>query len=95
MGIRINKKLTLQERTVMVCPVCKKEFSEEFCFCSECGQKLKKETVKVYANISTKGISSMSVKTPYGTINTKGKITIPIAKGISYTTKIKGKKKKP
>lgn len=92
MGIRINKKIALQEKAVMLCPKCNCEFPIGTLFCTQCGQKLQKRSVKLYANVTARGISSISLKTPQGTINSKGSMSIPLGGGTSYTIPKRKKK---
>lgn len=88
MGINIKKRILVREEVLKKCEVCQKLYSAEENFCTECGSKLTSEKTKVYANWGKNGITSFSYKLPSGvTINSKGALTIPIAKGISYTTK--------
>ncbi|MBR1884209.1 MAG: hypothetical protein IJ809_04665 [Clostridia bacterium] len=94
MGINYSKRLPISTQKVKKCESCKKVFSEDANFCSACGKKLMTEKLSVYANIGKNGISSFSYKLPNGTtINSKGNITLKLAKGISYTTNSKPKKK--
>lgn len=93
MGVRINKKIALLNKAVMYCPTCKCEYHNEVKFCTKCGNKLQKRNTKVYANVSAKGITSFSLQTPLGTINSKGKASIPLGGGISYTTQTRKKRK--
>lgn len=90
MGINYRKRMLLREDVLMKCEHCKKVYSVDTKFCSNCGTKLISEKTKVYANIGKHGITSLSYKLPDGTtINSKGNITIPLANGISYTAKKK------
>lgn len=74
----------------MKCQKCDIIFAEDCKFCENCGTKLSQQKTKVYANMGKNGITSLSYKLPDGTtLNSKGNITIPMGKGISYTTKKK------
>lgn len=92
MGLNFKKRILVKEEVIKQCEQCKKVYSSEDCFCSNCGKKLSTQKTKVYANYGKKGITSFSYVLPNGTtINTKGNMTIPISKGISYTTKTNNK----
>lgn len=92
MGLNFRKKLLLREEVKMTCPSCKLAYDENLKFCSRCGQKLTRKTLKVYANIGNNGISSISYKTPDGiTFNSKGRTTFPLGNGLSYTSSSKKK----
>ena len=87
MGVNIRKKILLREEVIMTCSTCNLAFKEDSNFCSSCGKKLEKKTSKVYANMGKKGITSISYKTVDGiTINSRGSMTFPMGKGLSYTT---------
>ncbi len=88
MGLNFRKRILLRQEIVQRCSNCKKIYSSECIFCPECGNKLTSEKTQVYANFGSRGITSITYKLPDGTsINSKGSATIPIAKGLSYTTK--------
>lgn len=88
MGINYRKRILLKEDILKRCAPCQKVYSADINFCPTCGNKLISEKTKVYANWGKNGITSFSYKMPNGTtINSKGNMTIPIANGISYTTK--------
>lgn len=87
MGLNVRKRVLLREETIMICTNCKLAYNDNSNFCPSCGKKLLKKVSKVYANFGKSGITSISYKTPDGiTINSKGTTTIPISKGLSYTT---------
>lgn len=87
MGLNIHKKILLWEESIQICLNCKLAYDGDSFFCSKCGNKLIKKSSKVYANIGKSGITSISYKTPDGiTINSKGRTTIALSKGLSYTT---------
>lgn len=74
----------------MLCTECKIAYEEGSKFCSHCGAKLKERTSTIYANMGKHGITSISYKTSDGiTMNSNGKITFSLGKGISYTTSSK------
>ena len=88
MGLNFKKRILLKEEIIKQCEQCKIVYTSEDCFCSICGKKLSTQNTKVYANYGKNGITSFSYVLPNGTtINTKGNMTIPISKGISYTAK--------
>ncbi len=90
MGINVRKRFLLKEETIMICSNCKLAYDNNSNYCSSCGKKLSKKTSKVYANMGKNGITSISYKTADGiTINSKGITTIPLCKGLSYTSKNK------
>ena len=90
MGLKIRKKILLSETVFKRCNHCQLVFQENNNFCTSCGEKLISEKTKVYANIGKSGITSFSYKLASGiTINSKGNITFPLGKGVSYTTKMK------
>jgi len=76
----------------MFCPNCFIEFPIGTNFCTICGNKLQKHTSKLYANVTANGITSISLKTPQGTINSKGTMSIPLGNGVSYKTTSSDKK---
>ena len=84
MGINLKKRIALN--LTKHCPKCNLDFPSNFEFCTNCGTKLKNSSGNVYANIGKNGISSISVKQGNITVNSKGKVTVPIAPGISYTS---------
>ncbi len=72
------------------CDHCKKVFPENMNFCKTCGRKLTSQKTQVFANMGTKGITSITFKLANGvTINSKGNLTVPISTGISYKTRLK------
>jgi len=90
MGINYRKQILLKETILKSCEKCKKVYPEDSNFCNDCGSKLKAQKSKVYANMGKRGITSVTYKMPNGiTINSKGNMTIPLASGLSYTTKMK------
>lgn len=90
MGFNYKKRILLREEILRKCEHCKKIYAVDIKFCPSCGSKLISEKTKIYANFGKNGITSLSYKLPDGTtINSKGNMTIPIANGISYTTKKK------
>lgn len=90
MALNYRKRVLLSETILKNCENCKKVFPEECKFCQTCGSKLTSQRSKVYANVSAKGITSITYKLPNGvTINSKGKLTVPVAQGLSYSSKIK------
>lgn len=90
MGLNIRKKVVLGKKILMLCTECKIAYEEGSMFCSHCGVKLKKRTSTIYANMGKHGITSISYKTSDGiTMNSNGKITFSLGKGISYTTSSK------
>ena len=92
MGLNVRKKVLLSETVLKRCNHCKLVFQNDDSFCTSCGEKLISEKTKVYANIGKNGLTSFSYKLASGvTINSKGNITFPLGKGVSYTTKIRKK----
>lgn len=92
MGLNVRRKVLLRETAIMICSDCKLAYNADTNFCPSCGKKLSKKSSKVYVNIGKHGITSLSYKTADGiTINSKGNVTLPIGKGLSYT--ITSKKK--
>jgi len=87
MGLNVRKRILLQEKAIMICSNCKLAYDDTSNYCPSCGKKLIKKVSKVYANFGKSGITSISYKTPDGiTINSKGRTTIPLGNGLSYTT---------
>ena len=93
MGLNINRKIPIKEEFVKTCKNCNVDYDQDANFCSCCGKKLTKKSVsKVYANLGKNGISSISVKTTNGvTVNSKNKVTVPLGKGLSYTSNLNKK----
>lgn len=90
MGINFRKRVPLSETILMDCENCQKVFPADSKFCPTCGQKLISRKSTFYANLGKNGITSFSYKMANGiTINSKNVMTIPLAKGISYTTTMK------
>lgn len=90
MGLSIRKKVLLRQEVKKICKACKLMYSEDKNFCSQCGTKLATESTKVYANVSDKGVTSISYKMPDGTtINSKGNISKSLGNGLSYKTSLK------
>ena len=72
------------------CDKCKLVYNDDHDFCPKCGSKLISEKTAVYANLGKNGVSSFSYKLASGiTINSKGNVSFPLSKGVSYTTKLK------
>ena len=95
MGLNIKRRVLIREECLMKCEKCSIKYPEDDTFCPICGTKLTPHKTTIYANLGKNGITSYSYKLPDGTIiNSKGNITVPIANGISYTTKSNNKKKK-
>lgn len=90
MGININRRIPIEQEKR--CRKCNITYPSSFNFCTTCGQKLKSTQGRVYANMGKNGVSSISVKSGKVTVNSKGRITLKIAPGISYTSAIKKKK---
>ena len=68
-------------------------YSDDKLFCPKCGKSLKREKMQIFANMGKNGLTSFTYKLPDGTtINSKGNVTIPLAKGMSYTANTKKKK---
>ena len=89
MGFGFRGRTLLHEQITTRCTSCLKIYDSEKTFCPSCGSKLLIEKIKVYANWGKKGITSYSYKLPNGiTVNSKGTVTISLAKGITYTEKI-------
>lgn len=89
MGINIRKRVLIETIVSKKCPTCNKEFTADDDFCRYCGTKLTTQTTKVYANFGKRGITSYSYVLPGGkTINSKGKLTLSVGNGISFTQKI-------
>ena len=87
MGLNVRKKILLSETVLKRCEHCKLVFQNTDNYCANCGEELISEKTKVYANIGKRGITSFSCRLASGiTINSKGNITFPIGKGVSYTT---------
>lgn len=92
MGLNVRRKVLLRETAIMICSDCKLAYNADTNFCPSCGKKLSKKSSKVYVNIGKHGITSLSYKTADGiTINSKGNVTLPIGKGLSYTVTSKKK----
>lgn len=90
MSINFRGKLLVHEQITTRCTACQKIYDSEKTFCPTCGSKLLIEKIKVYANFGKKGLTSYTYKLPNGiSINSKGTITLALAKGISYTSKTK------
>ena len=90
MGLNFKKRILINETVFKNCENCKMIFPNESKFCTSCGSKLTQIKSQVYANMGKNGISSVSFKLANGiTINSKGNITVPIEKGVSYTHKNK------
>lgn len=88
MGINVRKRVRLHETILMNCKSCQRVFPKDYNFCPDCGDKLVPEKSSFYANLGKNGITSFSYKMANGiTINSKQTMTIPLTKGISYTTK--------
>ena len=72
----------------MNCESCKKVFSRDCAYCTECGAKLKAMKTQIFANYSKRGLTSFSYVLPNGvTINSKRGMTMSLGNGISYSTK--------
>lgn len=90
MGINFRSRVLIHEQTATRCEMCQKVYDGEKSFCPACGSKLLIEKIKVYANFGKKGLTSYTYKLPNGiSFNSKGTVTLPLAKGISYTSKTK------
>ena len=90
MGLIFRKQILLKETVLKNCENCKKVFPEDKNFCQCCGGKLSSQKTRVFANMGTKGITSVTFKLANGiTINSKGKLTVPLSTGLSYTTRLK------
>ena len=88
MAISFRGKKLLSEQVLMYCEACKKIFSQDCSYCSECGAKLKPSKTRVYANYSKNGLTSISYVLPNGvTINSKNGMTMSLGNGLSYNTK--------
>ena len=88
MGLNYRRRQLVSSTVLMNCKLCQKVFPKEAVFCPDCGNKLTAEKSEVYANFGKHGISSFSIKLPNGiTINSKKMVTVPLAKGLSYTIK--------
>lgn len=88
MGINYKARQLLSETVLMSCDACKKVFSQDCCYCPDCGAKLKSAKTKIYANYSKKGLTSISYVLPNGTtFNTNRGMTMSLGNGLSYTTK--------
>ena len=86
MGFNYRRRILLNEVVLPICEACKVTCNESDQFCPQCGKKLVFKKTKVFANIGKKGITSYSIVTSDGiTINSKGKTTIKLGNGISYT----------
>jgi predicted RNA-binding Zn-ribbon protein involved in translation (DUF1610 family) len=92
-GVRIRQKVLLSEESKMVCTSCNVDYPSTAKFCTRCGKKLVKRSSRVEANMTAKGLTSISIKTPDGTtFNSKGTVSKPLGKGISFQTSLrKGK----
>ncbi len=90
MGINVHTRLLLYEQVATRCTACQKVYDGEKRFCPTCGSKLLIEKIQVYANFGKKGLTSYTYRLPGGiSINSHGTMTLPLAKGISYTSKKK------
>lgn len=90
MGINLRSRVLIHEQTATRCAKCQKVYDGEKRFCPACGSELLIEKIKVYANFGKKGLTSYTYKLPNGiSFNSKGTMTLPLAKGISYTSKTK------
>lgn len=90
MGCNVRGRLLVHEETVGRCIKCQKIYDEEKSFCPTCGSKLLAEKIKIYANFGKSGLTSYTYKLPNGiSINSRGTMTLSLAKGISYTSKTK------
>lgn len=90
MGINFRRRVLLSETVLKNCEHCQKVFPEEMNFCETCGSKLTSQKTQVFANMGMRGITSITFKLANGiTINSKGKLTVPMSTGLSYTTRLK------
>ncbi len=90
MGFNVRSRLLVHEEPVGRCIECHKIYDGEKSFCPVCGSKLLIEKLKIYANFGKNGLTSYTYKLPNGiSINSRGTMTLSLAKGISYTSKIK------
>ena len=90
MGLNFRSRILIHEQVATRCEKCQKVYDSEKSFCPTCGSELLAEKLKVYANFGKKGITSYTYKLPNGiSFNSKGTMTLPISKGISYTSKTK------
>ena len=89
MPLNFKRQVLLQEHSVARCTKCKKVYDDKKRFCPECGTELSVEKIKVYANYGKRGLTSYTFKLPNGiSFNSKGTMTLPLAEGVSYTSKI-------
>ena len=90
MGINFRKRVLVSETTTKYCENCKIAYAESTNFCTKCGKSLKEKKMRVYANMTKYGVSSYTYVLPNGvTMNSKGKLTFSLGKGISFSTKAK------
>lgn len=90
MGLNIRGKKLLHEEKATRCEKCEKIYAADCCYCPRCGSKLISEKMQIFANFGKNGITSYTYKLPNGiSFNSKGNVTMSLAKGISYTSKIK------
>lgn len=90
MGLRIRGKQLIHEQTATRCSQCQKVYDADKAYCPKCGSKLLVEKMQVFANYGKSGITSYTYKLPNGiTFNSKGIVSLSLAKGISYTSKVK------
>lgn len=88
MGLNFRGRQLIHEQKVTRCENCKKVYDAEKAYCPACGTKLLVEKLSVYANYGKHGITSYTYKLPNGmSFNSKGTMTLPLSKGISYTSK--------
>lgn len=90
MGLNIRGKKLLHEEKATRCSQCEKIYAHDMSYCPKCGSKLLVEKMQIFANFGKNGITSYTYKLPNGiSFNSKGTMTMSLAKGVSYTSKTK------
>lgn len=88
MGISFRKRVLVGKEEVKFCEKCKKVLPLDHNFCSDCGNKTKSKSTKVYANYGKTGLTSISYKMPDGfTYNTRTGISKSLGNGITLNSK--------
>lgn len=88
MGLSFRKRVLLKKTTTKYCENCQTAFDESSNFCPKCGNKLKSQSLKIYANYTQNGITSYTYVLPNGiTLNSKGNISFSLGNGISFKSK--------
>ena len=88
MSVNFRKRVLISETTTKYCEDCQTAFDESSKFCTKCGKSLKTQKMKIYANVTKNGITSYTYVLPNGvTMNSRGKVSLSLGNGISFSTK--------